>query len=181
MGGDPPPPPFPLRSAPCGKLLRKEDGHRVDPTRARGTPRARARMAAHAVYEHRVGGSMGRVRRDQVQHACAEAGEGRGATGRGGGVEYATALNLLEPVEHHMHARTHGSTRSLRASCRRADEVAGDAERTSAIEGRRIEVTCHVCGEEDAEVGSGRGRGSSDAGHGELRSSLSSKWFTGNM
>ena len=134
-----------------------------------------------AVYEHRVGGSMGRVRREQVQHACAEAGEGRGATGRGGGVEYATALNLLEPVEHHMHARTHGSTRSLRASCRRADEVAGDAERTSAIEGRRIEVTCHVCGEEDAEVGSGRGRGSSDAGHGELRSSLSSKWFTGNM
>jgi hypothetical protein len=44
---------------------------------------------------------------------------------------------------------------SLRASCRRADEVAGDVERTSAMEGRRIEVTCNVRGEEDAEVGSG--------------------------
>ena len=33
--------------------------------------------------------------------------------------------------------------------------MAGDVERTSAIEGRRIEVTCHVRGEEDAEVGPG--------------------------
>jgi hypothetical protein len=58
-----------------------------------------------AVYEHRVGVSTGRVRREQVQHACAEAGEGRGAMGQGrGGVEYATALILLEPAEHHVHA-----------------------------------------------------------------------------